>query len=92
MSMSMHVVGYQIADEQWNKMKAVWDACAAVGVYPPEEVLRFFRHEYPKDAPGQDVDISDCVSLIKQECSQGYEVALEALPESVRFIRFVCSW
>lgn len=30
MGMSMHVVGYKPADEHWKKMKAAWDACAAI--------------------------------------------------------------
>lgn len=93
MSMSMHVVGYRPADEQWSKMKAVWDACEAAGVNPPKEVEDFFDDSYPGNAPGKEVAIEGHGA--KRFCDKyrdGYEVDITALPAGVRFVRFYCSY
>lgn len=92
MSMSMHVIGYQPADEQWKKMKAAWDACAAAGIDPPDEVIDFFDGENPGDSPGKEVDINNGVTGWQAEGRDGYEVDITALPPGVRFVRFYCSW
>jgi len=93
MSMSMHVVGYMPADEQWIKMKSAWDACSAAGINPPDEVLDFFDESYPYDAPGKEVDLEG-ISAKKwsNECSSGYEIDVELLPKNIRIMRFYCSW
>lgn len=89
MGMSTRVVGYT-ADEQWQKMRAVWAACAAAGIDPPEAIFEFFRGEGPVDAPGREVAIR--ADKLPGEYEDGYEVDIEALPKGVRFIRFYCSW
>jgi hypothetical protein len=93
MSMSMTVVGFRAADDRWRKMKAAWDACAAVGVAPPPEVGEFFGGEDPGDAQGMEVDILDRgAKKWSDEYREGYEVDIQALPDGVRFLRFYCSW
>jgi len=48
--MSMH-------DEHWIKMKAVWDACMAAHVMPPEAVHNYFGGKEPRDPPGKNKDV-----------------------------------
>ena len=91
--MSMHVIGYMPADEQWNKMKAAWDACTAAAVDPPKEVFAFFDYTPPGDAPGKEVKIDGVGAREwKDQSREGYEVDVTALPKGVRFVRFYCSW
>lgn len=92
MGMSTTVVGFRPADEQWQKMKAAWDACRAAGIEPPIEVVKFFDGEYPGDKPGQEVDLGAAKREWGNEHSSGYEIDVETLPQGVRFIRFYNSW
>ena len=51
MSMSTHVAAVIPPDEEWKKMKAVWDAVSgAKGVPMPPEVVAFFGDEPPDEA------------------------------------------
>ena len=52
MSMSTSVVGFVPPDEEWKKMKAVWDACANADVETPNDVDDFFSGKEP-DKNGQ---------------------------------------
>ena len=89
MSMSMNVVGYMPADENWNKMKAAWQACTEAGVSPPDAVSDFFGGEDPGGMPGKEVWIQGAgVKKLEDENREGYEVDITALPEGVRFVRF----
>ena len=93
MSMSMHVVGFKPADEQWKKMKAAWDACKSAGVDPPLEVHEYFDGDDPGDAPGIEVDIlSKATRKWQDDSREGFDVDVSALPSGVRYIRFYCSW
>ena len=90
--MSTHVVGFRPADEQWNKMKAIWLACEAAGIKPPDEVLVFFEGEPPGDKPGQEVRLETAVTKWNDESRQGYEIDLAQLPPNIRYLRFYSSW
>ena len=93
MSMSIRLVGFQPADEQWQKMKAAWDACIAADIDPPDAVSEFFDGEDPTDAPGREIEIEGHgATAWEDEFSSGYEVDIQALPKGVRFVRFYCSW
>jgi hypothetical protein len=43
MSMSTHVKRIVPPDEQWKKMKAIYDSCEAAGIEAPDEVSDYFR-------------------------------------------------
>jgi hypothetical protein len=89
MGMSTHVIGFRPADEQWRKMKAVWDGCEAAGVEVPFEVDRFFQGEAPGDKPGMEVDIKIALQQWDDgNYRSGFELDVTKLPEGVRFIRF----
>lgn len=92
MGMSTHIVGFRQADEQWKKMKAAWDACAAAGLRPPQEVVDFFDGENPKDKIGQEVDIGGAKEPWSNDYAAGFEIDIEKLPKGVKVIRFYNSW
>lgn len=93
MGMSTRIVGFRPADEQWEKMKAAWEACEAIGVEPPEEIYDFFEGEGPGDRPGREVSLGDdAVTNIEGFARNGFQVDVEALPKGVRYIRFYNSW
>lgn len=93
MGMSTHVVGIRRPDETWKKMKAVWDACRAAGVDPPDEVLEFFNHEAP-DPAGIRVELegNPCIQAYNDDMRQGFEVDISKLPKNVTSVRFYNSW
>ncbi len=93
MSMSTHVIGFSPPDEHWQRMKAAYDACLAVGIDPPAEVEKFFNYESP-DPAGVEVDLRKhpAVKEYKAEMVSGYEVDLSKLPPGVKIIRFTNHW
>jgi hypothetical protein len=96
MGMSTHVIGFKPADEKFTKMLAVWDACLAVGLHPPEEVTEYFgtaeRREV--DARGVTVSLSHDPSVTRWRdgSSDGYEVDMRKLDLDIKIIRFYNSW
>ncbi len=94
MSMSTHIVGFRPADDQWNRMKAVWEACEAANTEVPQAVRKFFDGEAPGDKPGMEVEIERTGAAKKwraNDCS-GFELDVTKLPEGVRFVRFYNSY
>jgi len=91
MSMSTHVIGFRPADEEWQKMRAAWEACKSAGVEPPREVDRFFNGE-PPDPAGVEVPLGDAVTAYRADMQEGFEVHLDKLPPGLKVIRFYNSW
>ena len=95
MSMSTHVVGIRDPDDVWSRMKSVWDACTAMGVPVPAEVVRFFGEEDP-DPAGITIPLDYGVLNIAREWGdetrQGLEITIAELPAKVTKIRFYNSW
>lgn len=89
MSMSTHVVGFAPPDDDWQKMKAIWDACTAAGVAIPRDVTRFFGDTTP-DPAGVEVELKS--SEWKNEFCEGLEIDVAKIPKHVKRIRFYNSW
>lgn len=89
MGMSTHVTGFRPPDDDWKKMKAVYDSCKEAGIDPPEEVDDFFEG-LPPDEAGVEVD------LIYHEWTddgcEGYEIHVDEIPAGVKIIRFYNAW
>lgn len=92
MGMSTHVVGFRLANEQWKKMKAVWDACKDADVDVPAYVEAFFDGEDPADAPGMEVSLGDAVTKWGDDYRSGVEVDVTKLPAGLTILRFYDSW
>lgn len=95
MGMSMHVSGFKPADQKWNKMKAIWDACYDAQEVVPENVQKFFNGD-PPDKSGVRVELDNhecCIDWIdKDACADGFEIDISKLPNDVKTIRFFCSY
>jgi hypothetical protein len=88
-SMSTHVIGFVPPDDEWQRMKKIWDACTEADVALPERVEKFFDFTKP-DERGQEVDIPH--RPYRVEGCEGIEVEIAKLPPNVKVIRFYNSW
>jgi type IV secretory pathway TraG/TraD family ATPase VirD4 len=91
MGMSTHVVGIKPADEKFNQMRSLWEACEKARVTIPLEVVEFFGGETPDEA-GVIVDLENAVQPWRDDSADGYEVDITKLPKDVKIIRFYNSW
>jgi hypothetical protein len=89
MGMDTHVTGFVPPDDDWLKMKAVWDACQAADIPVPDEVADFFSDEAP-DPEGQMVEIPS--REWSDQDAAGIEVTVAELPPQVKVVRFYNSW
>lgn len=87
--MSTHVIGFAPPDEEWKKMKKIYDACEEGGMEPPEEVLKFFNWEEPDNA-GVEIELKE--HEFNDESRQGIEIKIDELPPQVKLIRFYNSY
>ncbi len=96
MSMSTHICGFKPADEKWKLMKAIWDACAAAKVKPPDEVEQFFEGCDPDPAgvvvSEEELEKAGAVKEYASSSESGYEVDVSKLPKGVKILRFINSW
>lgn len=92
MSMSTSIVGFRPPDEQWEKMKRVYESCVAAGVQIPADVDKFFDYDPPGTRPGAEVDIEPAVTRFNEQYRDGFQIDLSKLPKDVRFIRVVNSY
>lgn len=87
MSTDLYVFGYRPADETWNKMKAVWESCEAIGIDVPEPVVDFFEGNPPGDRPGAEVSLGEAMNDWRGRYERGYQIDVSKLPTDVKFIR-----
>ena len=91
MSMSTYIIGFRPPNDEWTKMKRVYDTCVVAGVGIPNEVDDFFNGEKP-DPAGVEVNIKSALEEYHDNCSSGFQVDLQKLPKGIKFLRFVNSW
>lgn len=89
-TMMTKVTGFRPPDEEWKKMKAIWDSCKAGNVEPPELVQEFFNWCDP-DPNGIDVELP-VTEWNDGESSEGLELKVKDIPKNVTVIRFSNSW
>jgi hypothetical protein len=87
--MSTHIIGFVPPDDDWQRMKAIWDSCTAAGVDVPRAVEEFFNDCPPDDAG---VEVGLPVTQWGDDASSGYELEVSAIPLNVKRIRFYNSW
>lgn len=91
MGMSTHIVGFIPPDEDWKKMKQVWDACETAGIEVPEPVRKFFNWEIP-DEQGVEIHLAVTGWTGDDDTSEGFELEVDKIPPNVKVIRFYNSW
>jgi len=88
--MSTNVVGFIPPDDNWKKMKKIWDTCKEMNIEPPIEVLDFFDGSQPDDN-GKEVGLP--IDKWNDDMSRsGFELEIDKIPENVKIIRFYNSW
>lgn len=89
MSMSINVVGFKPANQKWEEMSEVWNACNFAGVAVPKEVDEFFNG-CELDAAGVKVELegTPCCEVYSPEMKDGFEIDVTKLPKDVTIIRF----
>jgi len=90
MSMSTRVVGFVPPDDDWRKMRDVWQACKAAGIAVPTVVEMFFDDGEP-DPQGQEVELPSQEWTNGDMC-QGIEIDVAKIPSRVKTIRFYNCW
>jgi hypothetical protein len=93
---SMYVKAFKPADDRWQRMKTVYDACTAAGIEIPDEVDRYFNGERP-DGEGVAIDHHDllpsgAVTEWHEDMREGYEINLGLLPDDVTVVRVYMSY
>lgn len=83
--MCMYVVGICSPDDQWQKMKAAYEACENAGVDIPESVLAFFDWQVP-NIRGMEVKLP--LKEWGDQRREGYELAVKDLPPHVMSLLF----
>lgn len=92
MSIYYYVRGFAPATEKFLKMKKVYDSCVEADIPTPDEVDEFFDGENPNNMSGIEINIKKYLKEITNEDGQlSYEVDIEKLPKSIKFIRFYVS-
>ncbi len=88
MSTSYFIDAIKAPDETFTKMLAVYNACKAADIAPPDEVEDYFDGE--PDPTGVRIPItdSDNVKPIESDCYWGYSVKLSGLPKGTTHIQF----
>ncbi len=89
MSMSTHVEGFVPADEEYAKMKAVWDACDSAGIEIPEDVFDFFDEVKPTGL-GMRIDLK--LEDYRNGEDEGFKLLVSDIPKNVKTILFFNSW
>ncbi len=96
MSMSTYIIGVVPPDEDWKKMKQVYDACIEADIDIPDDVWTFFDKEEP-DEDGVLLDLLDkkefaiCRPWGDMD-SDGFELDVCDIPKNVKTLRFYNSW
>ncbi len=86
MSVSIYVSGITPPDDEYQKMKAIWDSCTAGGIEVPEQVSEYFDWKNP-DPKGIARDVDEATTRVSDEYSYGYDIEISKLNPNIRFIR-----
>jgi hypothetical protein len=90
MGMTLSVVGVIDKDEQFNKMKKVYDACEKADIEIPDEVTDYFDGEDPNDLIGKEVNINQAI-IKGEEYGEDVTYEISKLPAYVKYIRIKLS-
>ena len=88
-----YIVGFKPPDDQFKKMKGVYDACVKAGINVPDEVMEFFNDEPPDDSGvAVELDKHKAVKEYSAEMQDGFELDLIKLDPNIKLIRFYHSY
>lgn len=89
----MYIKGIHPPDDEYQQMKAVYDACSAAKIPVPDRVMEFFDWQAPNpNGTMVDLDLSPAISEWRENEREGFEVELAKLPKNITHLRFYLSW
>lgn len=92
-SPSMNIKGIREPDEEYQQMKAVYEACTKAGVPVPDRVQDFFDWQPPNpNGILTDLDLSEAVTEYRDDYREGFDVEISKLPKNITHIRFYLSY
>ncbi len=89
--MSVHIIAFRPPDQDWLKMKQVYDSCLAAGIDIPLAVEKFFGYDRP-DESGVRINIDKLLEGWQDEDRQGFQLDLSKLPAGIKILRFYNSF
>ena len=86
--MGLYIEGIVPVDDEWKRMKKVWDACQEAGIDVPDEVAEFFDWKSPDD-DGMSIELEDGTHYerFSEEMVDGISIVLKHLPKKVQVIK-----
>ena len=90
MGINTYIIGFTPQDENYQKMRQIWENCTEMNISIPDEVDDFFNYEEPNE-DGIEMEIPN-QEWSDGDMSTGIEVNIKNIPEIVEKIRFVNSW
>ena len=91
MSISTYVYGIVEADEEYMKMKKIYDACIDADVDIPKKVTDYFDDNTPDD-DGIIMELDHIAKKEVRDMEEGYKIKVSDIPSSVKYIKFVNSY
>jgi len=93
MSVSYYVKGLKPITEDYQKRLQVYNNCKELGIYPPDEIIKYFENDTEPCDEGIIVYLkADVVKVGSDTYSRYYDVDLSKLPEGVTKVRFQISY
>jgi hypothetical protein len=98
MHMDTFVVAFRPPDEEYFRMKALYEESMAVASNScsqpdlPDDVIKCFCCMGEPDDAGAEVVLGDALQEWEGFMSEGYEIHIDKLPKDVRVVRFINSW
>lgn len=87
MSLTLRIAVYRPRDEEFDNMKAAWNACQKAHIPIPKQVSDFFDGMDPNEMPGVEIDVTQCLRRYETHDEAGFELDLQTLPSGSRYIR-----
>ena len=93
MSVSYHIKGLKPITEDYQKRLQIYNNCKELGIYPPDEIIKYFEDDTEPCDEGIIVYFkADVVKVGSDTYSRYYDVDLSKLPEGVTKVRFQISY
>ena len=93
MGMSTTVILLRSKDDPvYKKNLEVLLACKKADVDPPKEIDEYFGGYGQDNDPETPLEIEFTPREWRNDCAEGYEIDIDALPKGVKTIRFYNSW
>jgi len=98
MGVSIKIVGVATIDDEYKKMRKIFDLCKELEIEAPDEVVEYFAGSFINDGDdlikeGEGIWLtSGKESCLTKTDDGAYLIQLNKVPERIKFIRVSLSW